>query len=193
MRTLRCAMAYVGKLAEYLRTFVDAFHNPSSGRRVILCNVREYILKPRLSFPSPIYPCQARILRCISSLDSVRPASESASPRCTIRLKASSRTSSSYELSSGCCAINCPKSSLAVDIRSLLEDTIGMGCPTAYGAAAIPRYRRNTYRPSGVYGACSACDSTSATGMKAALSTSASCKTNSPSYTHENTLPHTWV
>ena len=84
-----------GMFRENLRTIVDTSHNARRGLGVVMCDVLEDIFHPQLGFPSPSQPGHERILLRISSLDIVRPASASSSPRRTMSLKASSRTSSS--------------------------------------------------------------------------------------------------
>src|SRR4051812_4339699 len=66
-----------------------------------------------------VYFGHDRMRRPISSFDTARAASESASPRCTMTWKASSRTMSSDELSSGCFWIRRVSSSFAVDMGFL--------------------------------------------------------------------------
>ncbi len=77
------------------------------------------VAQPELRFGSPGYLRHCRIRWAISSSGTTRRASESARPRSTITLNASSRTSSSCELSSGCCCNKRTRSSLGVATSGL--------------------------------------------------------------------------
>jgi hypothetical protein len=90
------------KVLEQLGPKNDAQNSASSSVWVVDSDVIIDIPEPSLSFCGPVYLSQVFIRRSISSLLMVRPSSESLSPRWTIKSKASSRTISSYELSSGC-------------------------------------------------------------------------------------------
>lgn len=81
--------------AQQLCLVIDALHRPPGSLRIIHCNVIIDIVDPLFGLSRLVQFRHERILRRISSLLMVRPASESASPRWTIFEKISSRTISS--------------------------------------------------------------------------------------------------
>lgn len=101
-----------------LHSSEDPSKRTLSSLGVVTCNVAVDVSEPDLSFVSPIYFNHVLMRASISSLEIVRPSSESLSPRSIIRWNASSRMISSYELSSGCCWTSWVICSLAVAIVS---------------------------------------------------------------------------
>ena len=83
------------------RALVNAENDLPRSYGVLFGDVLEDAFQPARCFFSPGYPCHDRIRRSISSELTVRLASESAKPLSTMMWNASSRTSSSEELSSG--------------------------------------------------------------------------------------------
>ena len=108
------ALSESGMLAEGLDGCVKLANHPSGSVRIVRCDVIENIAKPEFGFGRPDYLRHSRIRWAMSSSEMTRPASESARPRSIIRLNASSRTSSSRELSSGCCCSKRRRSCLGV-------------------------------------------------------------------------------
>jgi hypothetical protein len=78
------ALAYLRKLGENLRAFVNTLNRPDCSLRIIRSDVLEDVLDPLSSLVGPRYYCHERMRRAISSFEIVRFASESASPRSTI-------------------------------------------------------------------------------------------------------------
>ena len=70
-----------GKAGEDLRPLIDFLNGAPGGMRIIGGDVLEDVLEPALCFFRPRYCCHERMRRPISSLEIVRFASESASPR----------------------------------------------------------------------------------------------------------------
>ena len=89
------------ELSKDLSPPVKGLNDAESGGWFIAGNVVVDAAQPLLGLGGPDYFRQDSIRRPISSCEMVRPASESARPRSTIAAKASSRTISSTELSSG--------------------------------------------------------------------------------------------
>src|SRR6266545_1615131 len=89
------------KLSQDLGPPVERLDHAEGGGWLIAGDVVVNAPQPLLGLGGPNYFRQDSIRRPISSCEMVRPASESASPRSTIAAKASSRTISSTELSSG--------------------------------------------------------------------------------------------
>lgn len=83
----RCsiAMAHLRKCSQRLSPLIYAINGLGRRLRIISRNVLKDVLDPTLSFGSPSYLCHERMRRAISSFEMTRPASESASPRSTIR------------------------------------------------------------------------------------------------------------
>ena len=69
---------------EDLRSLIDSLDRARRSVGVIGGDVLEDVLEPTLSFLGPGYFCHERMRRPISSLEMVRFASESASPRSTM-------------------------------------------------------------------------------------------------------------
>jgi len=91
----------IRELRENLSPLVQGLDNAERRSGLVACNVVVDAAQPTLRLCGPNYFRQDSIRRPISSCEMVRPASESASPCSTIAAKASSRTSSSNEMSSG--------------------------------------------------------------------------------------------
>ncbi len=83
----RCpvAMAHLRKGRQRLDPLIYAVDGLGSRMRIIRSNILEDVLEPTLGFCCPSYLCHERMRRAISSFEMTRPASESASPRSTIR------------------------------------------------------------------------------------------------------------
>ncbi len=83
----RCpvAMAHLGKGRRRLSPLIYAVDRLGSRVRIIRGNILEDVLELTLDFCGPSYLCHERMRRAISSFEMTRPASESASPRSTIR------------------------------------------------------------------------------------------------------------
>ena len=73
--------AHLREVRQSLRLPVYPFHGSYRSSRIFCSNVVVDIAQPALSFGGPNYPCHCLILRPISSSETTRPASESASPR----------------------------------------------------------------------------------------------------------------
>src|SRR5688572_23671511 len=95
-------MTDLGEGQEDLGSLVNGADDPVGGVRVVGRDVIVNVPQPTLGFSRPDYFRHDSMVCFIASCETVRPASESARPRSTIRAKASSRSNSSYELSSGC-------------------------------------------------------------------------------------------
>jgi hypothetical protein len=95
------ALPDLWKALQNLCSLKDSLDRLCCRRRTVSGNVFEDIFEPALSLERPDYLRQERMRRAISLLGMTRPASESASPFCTITWNASSRTISSRELSAG--------------------------------------------------------------------------------------------
>jgi len=74
------AITHFRKSCQRLHLFVDAIYGLSSSRRIIRGNVTVDIVEPAVSLFRPVYFCHERIRRAISSFETARSASESASP-----------------------------------------------------------------------------------------------------------------
>lgn len=118
-RSCRVPGTELRKSPQILGSIVDAFDRSGSGLWIVSRDVLKNVVKPALSFFGPPYLCHDRMRRPISSFEIVRLASESEIPRSTITWKASSRTISSRELSSGWPWIRRVSSSLAVDMTNI--------------------------------------------------------------------------
>ncbi len=77
-------MSDLWKSGEDLRPLVDFLNGTSGSVWIIGSDVLEDIFEPAPSFISPRYCCHERMRCAISSLEIVRFASESASPRSTM-------------------------------------------------------------------------------------------------------------
>ncbi len=69
---------------ENLRPLIDSLNRAARGVRVLCGDVLENVFEPALGLLGPAYFCHERMRRPISSLEMVRFASESASPRSTM-------------------------------------------------------------------------------------------------------------
>ena len=94
-------VAALRKCRKHLRALENRHDNVSCSRWIFLGYKLEYVLEPLLSFLGPVKLYHERIRRSMSEFEMVFPSSESRRPRCTMTWKASSRTISSGELSSG--------------------------------------------------------------------------------------------
>lgn len=77
----RMSRAHFRKVGQSLRLIVDSLHSSCRSTRIFNSNVSVNIAQPALGFRGPNYSCHCLILRPISWLETMRPASESASPR----------------------------------------------------------------------------------------------------------------
>ncbi len=82
----RCGVAIADfrEGSENLRPLIDSLSRAACGARVFCGDVFENVFEPALGLLSPDYFCHERMRRPISSLEIVRFASESASPRSTM-------------------------------------------------------------------------------------------------------------
>ena len=83
-RRRRVAVANFGKSGKVLRPLIDTLNRAGRGVRIICGDVLEDVPEPALGLLGSRYFCHERMRRAISSLEMVRFASESASPRSTI-------------------------------------------------------------------------------------------------------------
>ncbi len=87
---------------QHLDLLVDSGSHLVCGSRTVGRNVAVDFVETASCLKRPDYFCHDSIFLRTSPSDTVRPASASSRPRCTIRANASSRRISSYVLSSGC-------------------------------------------------------------------------------------------
>ncbi len=83
-RRSEISMPNLWKSGENLRPLVNSLNGACGSLRVVAGDVLEDILKPALGFLGPLYFCHERMRCPICSLEIVRFASESASPRSTM-------------------------------------------------------------------------------------------------------------
>ena len=107
------------ELLEDLGSLVDGLNDVEGVDRAIDDDVVVDLEQPTLRLLRPDYLRQLSIRRAISSFEMVLPASESAIPRSTMAVNASSRRISSTELSSGWSSITRISCDLAGVIRGL--------------------------------------------------------------------------
>lgn len=112
-----------------LHLFVDSDDRAPGRSGIVTRDVVVDVPKPHRGLVAPPYLRHESIRLFISSFETTRPASESASPRSTIRANASSRRISSYELSAGCSRMTRIIRSLIVPVSISIAPRSGSDCP----------------------------------------------------------------
>ena len=134
------ALARLRKLLQHLYSRIDGLDHVERRCRLVQGDVVVDLEKPALGFMGPDYFRQDSIRRAISSFEIVRPVSESAMPLSTMAANASSRSISSWELSSGWSSMRRISSCFAVLM-------VRYSTPRTRRFAALPRHVARRVKP----------------------------------------------